>query len=508
MGKVYLVGAGPGDPRLITVKGKELLTQCEVLIYDRLGAAELLQYVKKDCILHYVGKQPGNHSKKQEEINDLLVACGKEYSTIVRLKGGDPFVFGRGGEEIEALQNHGIAYEVVPGISSAIAVPEGVGIPLTHRGLSRDFHVYTGQTNSHTGLPDYDFAQMAMLEGTLVFLMGLSHLGWICQQLMDNGKSPSTPVAVISNGSTQWEAVLRGVLSTIGTQVAETKEIVSPAVIVIGNTAACEYLDRNQKTTQHLVKLGVIATDSLWHKIQPILHPMGFQCIRLMNMKIQETEQMDLLGLELAHIEEYQWVVFTSQNGVSLFFQSILETHIDYRRCAGLRFAVLGTGTAKRLEEYGFSYDFIPTQYTIEDFSKEFTQMVKAECPDAKILIPRALQGNEELRLQLEKNGISFVELGIYDVIPEKTEHTHRVNEMDCLVFMSASGVRGLFEDLRIQGISMEEHVKMACIGGVTCEALREQEQACDIIATTSNTEGLIRAIGEFYGKGHKNETI
>ena len=241
MGTVYLIGAGPGDPELITVKGLKRLQTCEVVIYDRLASFQLLDEVKEDCVKIYVGKEAGQHSKTQEEINQIMVTYAKKYEHVVRLKGGDSFVFGRGGEEIEALKKHNIAYEVVPGITSAIAVPEMAGIPVTHRGMSQSFHVITGHTSSldHTLTDNYEV--LAKLEGTLVFLMGLGNLAKIADQLIQHGKAVTTPVAVISNGTMIHQTTIRATLGTILDLVHE-KEISSPAIIVIGQTAGLEYV--------------------------------------------------------------------------------------------------------------------------------------------------------------------------------------------------------------------------------------------------------------------------
>ena len=224
-----MVGAGPGDAGLITVKGLEKIRQCDAIVYDRLANEELLEEVPVSCEKIYVGKQAGSHYRKQQEINKILVECARRHEYVVRLKGGDSFVFGRGGEEIEALQAEGIAYEVIPGVTSAIAVPECAGIPVTHRGVSQSFHVITGHTKTSTNEPDYDYDTIAKMEGTIVFLMGLSNLSQIAKRLIDAGKEAGTPVAVISDGTTCYQRKVTGTLETIAGKVEEAK-IPSPAV--------------------------------------------------------------------------------------------------------------------------------------------------------------------------------------------------------------------------------------------------------------------------------------
>ena len=240
MGKVYLEGAGPGDAGLITAKGLEKLKKCDAVVYDRLVTEELLDVLSPDCEKIYVGKEAGKHYKRQEEINRILVECAKKHKNVVRLKGGDPFVFGRGGEEIEALRQYNIPYEVIPGVTSAVAVPECAGIPVTHRGVARSFHVITGHTKNSVGSPEYDYETLGKTEGTLVFLMGLSNLGEIADKLIFAGKPANIPVAVISDGTTACQKVVKGRLKNIVEKVNESN-LKSPAIIVIGETAEYEY---------------------------------------------------------------------------------------------------------------------------------------------------------------------------------------------------------------------------------------------------------------------------
>ena len=252
---VYLIGAGPGDPGLITYKGLQILKSCDAVIYDRLGTGELLDLVRPDCAKIYVGKQAGAHYKKQEEINRILVETAGKYEKVVRLKGGDSFVFGRGGEEILTLQEADIPFQVIPGVTSAIAVPEVLGIPVTHREMSRSFHVITGHTKK--GEADA-LANIHKQEGTSVFLMGLSNLEPIMQRLREEGESEETPVSVISNGMLPGETIVRGTIGTIGKLVLKN-ELVSPAIIVVGQTAACTMKDKKRSAIDGC-KIGVVGT--------------------------------------------------------------------------------------------------------------------------------------------------------------------------------------------------------------------------------------------------------
>ena len=487
MGKVYLVGAGPGDAGLITVKGLKKLKECDAVVYDRLSTEELLDYVKEDCTKIYVGKQAGQHYKKQEEINEILIDCAKKHKIVVRLKGGDPFVFGRGSEEIDALVKQGIPYEVIPGITSAVAVPECAGIPVTHREVSRSFHVITGHTKTSVGCPDYDYETLAKSEGTLVFLMGLSNLLEIAEQLIKAGKPENTPVAVISEGTTMYQKVVRGNLSDIAEKVREA-QLISPAIIVIGDTAAYEYLDSSKRYK----KVGVTATELLWKKLEQGIEGLGMQPISLCDMKVVTTEQMKEFDEELTRLSRYQWVMFTSQNAIRLFFQEMRRCQIDIRELSHLRFAVLGSGTEKKLKEYGIHADFIPSKYTVSVLANEFVKIVS---PDERVLIPRAVQGSPELTAILSEQKIPYTDIPIYDVAGSLTKNIKCLDDLDYLIFVSASGVTEFFESIRENNLSLPKKIQIACIGSITQKRLLQEYGEADIVATVNDVEGLLEAI-------------
>jgi uroporphyrinogen III methyltransferase/synthase len=499
MGKVYLVGAGPGDGGLITLKGLEKLKNCDAVVYDRLASEELLEHTGPDCVKIYVGKEAGAHYKKQEEINAILVDSARKYNRVVRLKGGDPFVFGRGGEEIDALTREGIPYELVPGVTSAVAVPELAGIPVTHRGVSRSFHVITGHTKSSVGSPDYDYETLAKLEGTLVFLMGLSNLADIAEHLMQAGKDGNTPVAVISNGTLPIQQTVRGTLLDIGEKVAEEK-LPSPAVIVIGETAACEYSFREpefcdgQPEEQKNIRVGICATDLLWRKLKRELRKRNMQPVSLCDMQVVEKSGMEDLQEALGEIEGFRWVLFTSQNGVRIFFEQLKKQEIDLRRLGQLRFAVLGSGTAERLLSYGVKADFVPSQYTVKVLAEEFAALVQA---GERVLIPRAVQGSRELTEILTKHGISYRDIPIYDVQGRLTGNIRYLSSMDYLVFVSASGVTAFFEALRREGLQVFPRTKIACIGEITRKRLLEEYGEADLVASVNDVNGLLTALTE-----------
>lgn len=489
MGKVYLVGAGSGDEGLLTIKGMERLKECDAVVYDRLASERLLDYVPKGCERIYVGKQPGKHYRKQDEINEILVDCAKRHKLVVRLKGGDPFVFGRGGEEVEILQKHGIPFEVIPGISSAIAVPECAGIPVTHRRVSRSFHVITGHTEEPLDEESYHYKALAEMEGTLVFLMGLSRLGKIAEKLIASGKAETTPAAVIANGTTDYQCVVRGTLASIEEEVKKSK-ISSPAVIVIGETAAYQYKDNIRKK-----RIGVTATEALLKKLKTGLEKENMDVVPVCNMEIKKTEQIEKLRQELSRIEEYQWILFTSQNAVAIFFEEMQDLEIDIRRLGRIKFGVLGSGTSAKLKEYGILADFIPSAYQVSVMAREFSRVAEK---GEKVLIPRAVQGSVELENVLKECGIVFCNLPVYDVTGKIACHKAALEEVDYLVFVSASGVQSFFAEIKREGIVLPEGIKIACIGTVTCQKVKQLYGEADVVADVSDVNGLMDAIISF----------
>ncbi len=494
MGIVYLVGAGPGDPGLITLKGIECLKTCDVVIYDRLASYQLLEYVREDCIKIYVGKEAGHHSKKQVEINKIIINSAYNYENVVRLKGGDSFVFGRGGEEVEELLKNNISYEVIPGVTSAIAVPESVGIPVTHRGVSQSFHVITGHTNSSENTLTDNYEVLAKLEGTLVFLMGLTNLEQIIDKLIQNGKDINTPVAVISNGTLNNEKTVRGRLNNIVAKVDE-EPIISPAIIVIGDTAALNFVQTNRKPLSN-IKIGITGTMVMREKLENGLQKLGAKIYSVCDMHIIETPFVNQLEEEILGIDKYQWILFTSQNAIKIFFSRMEECKIDRRNLNKIKFAVIGSGTKQVLQKYGYFADFIPNKYTTKNLAEEFSKKISE---GEKVLIPRALRGSEELTEIFKKKKILYKEITIYDVKGKLTENKEYISEMDCLIFASSSGVNDFYEEIKEKGTNLPKDIKIACIGEVTAEAVKKYSLNADIIANVSNAEGLMEEIEKFY---------
>ena len=523
---VYLIGAGPGDPGLITVKGLEFIKQCDTIIYDRLGTYQLLEMVKPDCRRIYVGKQAGSHYKKQPEINEILVEEGRKGNMVVRLKGGDPFVFGRGGEEVTALLEAGIPFQVIPGITSAVAVPEVCGIPVTHRGTSRSFHVITGHKRADIHRSDEDvlndYAYIRNQEGTSVFLMGLNRLPQIMERLVQTGAEEHTPVAVISKGTMPGQQIVRGDIQSIADKVNDAK-LESPAIIVVGENAALDFTAPNRGPLQN-VHVGLVGTPKLREKMRVAIDALGGQSYSIVDMSVEQTEERNRLRSALEHIEDYSWLAFTSQNTITLFFKWLREWNIDVRKLAHLKIAVVGAGTRDALRSEGYIADYVPDEYTTSALAMGLANVMN---DGEKLLLPRAVQGSETMLDILDKGGVTYEEIPVYDVVGRRMESIQYLNDLDVITFVSASGVRGFLKvlDAEKNGSGMDhmpndvdscrEHtnntestlkihdimknIRIAALGNVTEKALEKAGYHADIVPEVGDIEHLISSIGEFY---------
>lgn len=487
-GCVYLVGAGCGTMDLITLRGLRLLRQCEVLIYDDLIDDALLAEAPAEAQRIYMGKRCGRHAAAQEEISRTLVEKARQGYRVVRLKGGDPFVFGRGGEEILALQAAGIPYEEVPGISSAIAIPAAAGIPVTHRGASRSFHVITGRTaQTKNGLPE-DFRHYAALEGTLVFLMGLSHLEEIANGLMESGKSPDTPAAVVSGGNSPNPVTVRATLGTI-VQAAEAAKASAPAVIVVGEVAA---LDLSATLSRPLegVRVGLTGTDLVTDKLKNQLERLGAIAVPVQRSVVVELPAQLPLLCDGGH----HWLVFTSGNGVRSFFRRLKEQNLDLRHFSGCKFAVIGGATGDTLAEYGIRADLCPEVFTSAALAQKLADTVM---PGEDVVLLRSREGSEVLNRVLEQRGIPVRDIPLYTLRGERClgREDGRVPKLDYLTFSSSSGVK-LFRDAYRQ---IPNGATVVCIGEVTAKTLREVYGDGFLTAEEISAEGIVQKILEHH---------
>lgn len=477
MGKVILVGAGPGDAGLVTIKGMEKIKECDVIIYDRLACDDLLKYTKKNCIKIDVGKWPGAHTMKQEQINELLVKYGSECESVVRLKGGDAFVFGRGGEEILALMNAGIDFELVPGVTSAVAVPEMAGIPVTHREVSRSFHVITGHTKDGNAIDESEYRAYASIEGTLVFLMGFGCLEEIAGKLIFYGKSPETPVAVIENGTMAGEKKVVGNLQNIGIKVRKAG-LKSPVVIVVGETAAFNMVPEKKKV------LDAVGTKETIERFRKELKKRNAECElkTIVNMEALASDGMkELEKLLKSGVKDYTWILFTSRQAVKMFFGAWENAGIDIRRLTQFKFAVIGKGTLGKLKEYGVSADYASDRPDARGFAEGFIKNVCSAGENGKktgVLIPEAVRSSGILAGKIYEAGFNVEELRIYDVIAKEQKEINPDSICDVVLF-SGSGAEAFFHSWNksVMGMCSEKvyNVNMFVMGKTTADEVSRQ---------------------------------
>ena len=493
-GTVYLVGAGPGNPALVSLRAMELLRSCDVVIYDNLACHQLLSYVPSKAEKVFVGKIPGAHSLPQDKINELLVQKALRASCVVRLKGGDPFVFGRGGEEALSLEKAGIAYELVPGITSAVAVLESAGIPVTHRKEARSFHVITGHTAEDMSpeLCTKRFSGYAQLEGTLVFLMGVQHLAEIANGLILGGKCPDTPVAIVEQGTTIRQRRVNATLATV-VDVARTSGVKNPAVIAVGTVATLN-LQSNRLPLCNK-KIAVTGTPAFVKKLSSKLKNLGASVLDSPILAIETVNE----GLEsLPSLESIGWLIFTSANGVRIFFDYVKENKIDFRKFAGVKFCVIGKGTQEALQEYGFNSDFIPvSEFSVEAMSKEFVTEYSSKSQTGLIVALRAADSSSEIQEEFDKAHLPLKDIGIYKISPNKSEISQlkeNLDVLDYITFASSSGVRAFFDSL--DSAQLPKNCVLVCIGRKTRQTLESYPVSQKIVeAGTFTADGIVKAI-------------
>ncbi len=495
---VYLVGAGPGDPRLVTVRAAELLARAEVLLYDRLVSEELLRLAPQNALRIDVGKRPGeSRPRRQAEINDLLVQHGRSRRLVVRLKGGDPFVFGRGGEEAEALLAAGIPFEVVPGVSAAFAVPAAAGVPVTHRGVSRSVTVVTGHVGDDAGATaserEVDWEALARCGGTLVVMMGMRQRAEIARRLIAGGRSEKTPVLVVRNGTTDSQRIVR---CTLG-ELADV-ELDAPATIVVGEVAEFELI---APAPGALSGLSVVVTRARPQSraLVSALEDQGAQVIELPVISIadpQDGGRALRLAVERVREGRYGWIVFTSANAVERFFDLLPPRS----GLAGTALAAIGAATAEALCGRDLTVSLAPERGGAEDLARAMGKApLSGDERQRSVLFPRAEQAREVLAPTLRAAGWQVDEVIAYRTVaagPEDgitPEMVRAASEADVVTFTSPSTVQHYLDSAA--GRSMAPIV--ACIGPTTAAALAEAGITAGVVADDQSTAGLVRAIAE-----------
>ena len=506
-GIVYLVGAGPGHPKLITVKGLECLRQADAVVYDRLANPRLLREVGNGAELIYVGKTAGKHPVPQEEINALLIEKGREGKVVVRLKGGDPFVFGRGGEEAEALVEAGIPFEVVPGVTSAIAAPAYAGIPVTHRGYTSAFAVITGHEDPTKDDSDIDLAKISTGIDTLVFLMGVGNLPLIVEQLVKHGRSPQTPVALIRWGTEPRQEVVLGVLDDIVEKVQKAG-LKPPAVIVVGKVVSLReklcWFDRLDR--RPLLGKRVLVTRSREQAsvLSERLMELGAEPVEFPVIQIVPPDDYSPLDEAICRLSSYDWLIFTSVNGVKAFVERLIAQGKDIRALGGIKICAIGPATAAELSRYCLNVDYVPKKYVAEAIVEGI-----GDVGGLRILLPRADIAREMLAVELAEAGADVDEVVAYrtvlgDSFDEQVKDMLLASEIDIVTFTSSSTVRNFVAMMRhgdgstVSGAMLAEMLKgvtVACIGPITEGTARELGIKVDVVAEEYTIEGLIRAI-------------
>jgi uroporphyrinogen III methyltransferase/synthase len=502
-GKVYLVGAGPGDPGLITVKGLWCIEKADVIIYDYLASPSLLKHASPKAEKIYVGKKGGDHTLPQDQINRLIVEKAQSGLTITRLKGGDPFIFGRGGEEAEELIAAGIAFEIVPGVTSAVAAPAYAGIPLTHRDYTSTLAFVTGHEDPNKSESTIHWPSLAKGIGTLVFFMGVKNLPNITRELMNNGMPGHTPVAVVRWGTTPRQISLTGTLEDISQKV-EQAGLKAPAIIVVG-----EVVKLREKMqwfeTRPLMGKRIVVTRSREQASDLVmrLSDMGAECLECPTIEIRPPADWSLLDRAIESLSAYDWLVFTSVNGVQFFFDRLFEKGKDVRALHQVHTAAIGPATARRLLDFGLKSDIVPKTFRAESVVEAFEAV---PLQGKKILLPRAAEARPILPVELSRMGAVVDEIPVYETHQARDSgdmlmQALKSREVDMVTFTSSSTVKNFkallpdTEDLQ----TLMQGVAVAGIGPITSDTARELGFEVHITADAFTIPGLCEAIERYY---------
>jgi uroporphyrinogen III methyltransferase/synthase len=502
-GIVYLIGAGPGDPDLITVKGRERLQRADVVVYDKLVGESILALARCDAELVYVGKRRGCHTMSQGEINELLIEKAHRGLSVARLKGGDPFIFGRGGEEAMELSRSGVSFEVIPGVTSAIAVPTYAGIPLTHRELSSTTCFITGHEDPTKKASNINWDSLAQSTGTLVFLMGMGNLGRITKRLIQCGRPSNSPAAVIGSGTTSSQVTVTGTLATID-EDTKAAGITPPGVIVVGEVVHLrEHLSWFE--SRPLFGRGILITrpeEQAAHFVR-LLSGFGARCEVLPTIQIVPPETWEELDRAIGNLSGYEWILFTSVNGVKYFFERLKQAGKDARSLGGAKIGAIGPKTQEALRAKGIIPDLVPNTYSTEGLAgalREYRVQGKS------ILIPRPKIASDDLSKTLQGLGAEVDEVEAY--ITRKPEYGRDMlkelvqnGRIDLITFTSPSTVDNFVEICGENKISGEIlGIPVACIGPVTAQRAAEERFDVVIVPDEYTIDSLAEAIVKYYG--------
>lgn len=503
-GKVYLVGAGPGDPGLLTLKGLEAIKEADCVIYDFLANARLLEHARAGVETIYVGKKGSEKTLEQDEINRLIIRKASKGRTVVRLKGGDPFIFGRGGEEAEELSRAGVEFEIVPGVTSAVAAPAYAGIPLTHRELASSVTFITGQENPIKERPNIAWDRLSVGRGTLVFLMGWKSLPLITGKLLDNGWAPSTPVALVRWGTLTKQVCLTGTLDDI---VAKAKEedLKPPVVTVVGEVVGLRE-KLNWFETKPLFGKRVLVTRALEQAgdFTRILEKHGAEPIAFPTIKTTAPPSWKGLDRAIKRLSTYDWAIFTSVNGVKYFFERLYKLGYDIRELKGVKVCAVGPMTARAVTDLGIRVDLVPKEFKAEGLIEAFG---KRKIRGKRFLLARALVGREVIPQEIKRLGGRIDVAPAYRTVkPAKAASELRrlfgEGGVDVVTFTSSSTVTNFVGSFRKGELSgLLKGVTVACIGPITADTAKANGITVDIMPKDYTIPALTEAMADYFKK-------
>lgn len=500
-GICYLVGAGPGDPMLLTLKGRQCLEKADVIVYDYLSNPFLLGWVKEGAEVVYAGKKTCDHTLAQDEINALLVKKTKEGKSVVRLKGGDPFIFGRGGEEAAALAEAGCAFEVVPGVSSAIAGPAYAGIPVTHRSHNTVLTIFTGHEDPAKPETSVDYAAIARAPGTKVMLMGMARLGKITAGLQAAGMDKDIPAALVRWATTGRQQTLVGTVGDIAAK-AEAAAFKPPAVAVFGDVVNLrEKLNWYETLPLFGKRIAVTRSRKEAGELVSLLRELGADAYEMPTIRLEPAPDKRTFYETVAYSHAYDWIVFTSPNGVDSFFKAFFEIYHDARDLGAARIAAIGPATAARVRSYHLQVDVQPEKYVAEQVVKALQKEASVE--NLKILLPRAEGAREVLAAELTRLGAIVDDIPAYRTVPETEDVSgglcrYREEGADLVTFTSSSTA----ENFHAMNFPAHKGVRFASIGPVTSRTMKGLGMAVDVEAKLHDIPGLVAAIVKLFSKG------
>ena len=498
-GKVYLVGAGPGDLGLVTLCAKECIENADVIIYDHLANPDMLSWARDNAEIIYVGKEP-SESRSQQEINALLVEKARQGKQVVRLKGGDPFVFGRGAEEAEAIAAAGIPFEIVPRITSAIAGPAYAGIPMTHRAHNSHVTFFTGHQDPARAESAIDYAALARLGGTQVMLMGVERLGSITNEMLKHGVRSDLPVALVRLATTGQQETLTGTLSDIG-QKAVASDFKAPAVAVFGEVVALrDSLSWYEKRPLLGKRIVVTRTRKQASALSNKLRALGAHVIELPTIRIEPPSDLREFAQLVQDAHTYDWIVFTSANGVEAFFDIFFKLYDDAREIGGGRIAAIGPATAQRVKDFHLHVDLQPDEFVAEAVAREFKKQGSIE--NLRILVVRAEKARDVLPKELSAAGAIVDEAFAYRTVLETRDASGARRQLaqdgaDLITFTSSSTV----ENFLALGLPWPKGMRIASIGPITSKTVRDQTLTVDVEAQRHDIDGLVQAIRELFAE-------